>query len=131
MSEASRVPVRPAGATPSPNPLTAGIIAGGFVFISGQTGQQVVNGQPVYSKDIKEQTRGCLDKLRSVLDAAGSSLEKVVKCTVFITDMAEFAAMNDVYRTYFPADPPARSTVQVAALARPELKVEIEAVALA
>ena len=126
-----REPIRPAGAAPSSVPLTPGIRAGGFVFVSGQTGRSMRDEQQVIGKDITEQTRFCLDSIRRVLDAAGSSMENVVKCTVFMTDIGQFDAMNAVYRSYFPADPPARSTVQVAALARPQLVVEIEAVALA
>lgn len=124
--------IRPgAGVPSSPNPLSPAIRAGGFIFVSGQVGRALVNGQAVVGRNMTEQTRFCLDNIKGVLEAAGSSLEKVVRCTVFITDMAQFGAMNDAYREYFPAEPPARSTLQVAGLARPDLIVEIEATALA
>jgi reactive intermediate/imine deaminase len=127
---AEREPIRPSGAPPQSVPLTPGIRAGGFVFVSGQTGRSLVNGEVVIGRDVAEQTRYCLDNIKRVLEAAGSTMEKVVKCTVFMTDITQFDAMNTAYQSYFPADPPARSTVQVAALARPQLLVEIEAVAL-
>ena len=77
---------------------------------------------------IAEQTRRALDNVKAVLAAAGTSLGKVVKTTVFLKDMNDFAAMNQVYAEYFPADPPARSTVQVARLPKDAL-IEIEVVA--
>lgn len=89
------------------------------------------DGQAVVGRDMAEQTRFCLDNINGILEAAGSSMEKVVRCTVFVTDMSQFSAMNDAYRNYFPNDPPARSTLQVAGLARAGLVVEIEATALA
>ncbi len=131
MADSVREPIRPEGAPPVAVPLTPGIKAGGFVFVSGQTGSLMVDGQQALGKDVAEQTRYCLERIRQVLEAAGSSMERVVKCTVYMTDINHFSEMNDVYRSYFPADPPARTTVQVAALARPQLLVEIEAVALA
>ena len=128
----TREVIRPgAGVPSSPNPLSSAIRAGGFVFVSGQVGRAVVNGQAVVGKDMAEQTRFCLDNIRGILEAGGSSMDKVVRCTVFITDMAQFGAMNDAYREYFPVEPPARSTLQVAGLARSDLIVEIEATALA
>ena len=80
--------------------------------------------------DIAEQTQRVLQSLKAVLEGAGSSLDQVVKTTVFMTDLGEFAAMNEVYAAYFTSDPPARSTVQVAALPA-GARVEIEAIALA
>ena len=91
----------------------------------------MVGDQATLGKDVGEQTRFCLDNVRAVLEAAGSSLGKVVKTTVFLTDIATFQEMNAAYQDYFPQEPPARSTVQVSALARPDLAVEIEAVAIA
>jgi len=109
-------------------PYSQGIIANGFVFCSGQisiipeTG--VLNTGP-----IEDQTRQVLKNLSAVLDAAGSSLDHVVKATVFLQDMNDFAAMNKVYAEFFKAPFPARAAVQVARLPR-DVKVEIEAVAI-
>lgn len=109
-------------------PYSQAIKAGGFVFASGQipidpeTGQFVPGG-------ISEQTRQVMKNLTEVLNAAGSDLQLVVKTTVFLIDMGEFAAMNNVYGTFFTAEPPARATVQAARLPR-DARVEIEAVAL-
>lgn len=128
---AEREAIRPQGNPPVAVPLTPGIKGGGFIFVSGQTGQALVDGQAVLGKDMTEQTRYCLDRIKRVVEAAGSSMEKVVRCTVYVTDISQFGAMNDVYRGYFPNDPPARTTVEVSSLARPGLLVEIEAIALA
>lgn len=129
---ADREVIRPGSDIPSsPNPLSPAIRAGGFLFVSGQVGRAMQDGQAVVGRDMAEQTRFCLDNIKGILEAAGSSMEKVVRCTVFVTDMSQFAAMNDAYRGYFPTDPPARSTLQVAGLARAGLVVEIEATALA
>jgi 2-iminobutanoate/2-iminopropanoate deaminase len=110
-------------------PYSQAIIAGGLVFASGQipldpqTGQFVAGG-------IEEQTEQVLKNLSAVLEAAGSSLGRVVKTTVFLADMQEFSAMNDVYGKFFKKDPPARATVEAARLPR-DARVEIEAIALA
>ncbi|HMO57750.1 MAG TPA: RidA family protein [Roseiflexaceae bacterium] len=108
-------------------PYSQAIAFGDLVFCSGQipltpTGS-LVDG------DITVQTHQVLSNLRGLLAAAGSSLDQVVKTTVFLADMGEFAAMNAVYAEYFPDAPPARSTVQVARLPR-DVRVEIEAIAL-
>ena len=109
-------------------PYSQAIKAGGFVFASGQipidpnTGEFVAGG-------ITEQTERVLTNLAAVLEAAGSSLNQVVKTTVFLADMAEFAAMNEVYGKFFGDLPPARATVAAAGLPR-NARVEIEAVAL-
>lgn len=128
---ANRQPIIPGGNPPVAVPLTPGIVAGGFVFVSGQTGQEIRDGQAYLGKDMAEQTRFCLDRIKRVVETAGSSMDKVVKCTVYVTDISQFAAMNDVYKGYFPTDPPTRTTVEVSSLARPGLLVEIEAIALA
>jgi 2-iminobutanoate/2-iminopropanoate deaminase len=110
-------------------PYSQAIKAGGFVFVSGQipidpqTGQFVAGG-------IAEQTERVLKNLAAVLEAAGSSLDRVVKTTVFLADMKEFTGMNEVYATFFSGPPPARATVAAAGLPR-DARVEIEAVALA
>ena len=129
---ADREVIRPGSGVPSsPNPLSPAIRAGGFIFVSGQVGRAMRDGQAVVGRDMAEQTQFCLQNIKGILEAAGSSLEKVVRCTVFVTDMSQFAAMNDAYRSYFPNDPPARATLQVAGLARAGLVVEIEATSLA
>jgi len=101
----------------------------GFVFASGQIPMDPATGALV-GGGIKEQTDRVLKNVRAVLEAAGSNLQRVVKTTVFLADMNDFAAMNEVYASYFPSDPPARSTVQVARLPR-DARVEIEVIALA
>ncbi|MBI5446998.1 MAG: RidA family protein [Deltaproteobacteria bacterium] len=109
-------------------PYSQAIGAGGWLFCSGQipldpgTGELVTGG-------IEEQTRRVLENLRAVLAAGGSGLERVVKTTVFLADLDDFAAMNAIYGEYFVGVSPARSTVQVAALPR-GARIEIEAIAL-
>jgi 2-iminobutanoate/2-iminopropanoate deaminase len=103
--------------------------ANGFVFVSGQVAidpatQQVIVG------DVAAQTERAMKNLAAILRAAGSGLEKVVRSTVFLKNMGDFAAMNEVYGRYFSAEPPARSTVEVARLPK-DLLVEIDVIALA
>jgi 2-iminobutanoate/2-iminopropanoate deaminase len=110
-------------------PYSQAIKANGFIFASGQipldpATMRIVEG------GIEEQTGRVLDNLKAVLEAAGSSLDRVVKTTVYLADMGEFAAMNEIYARYFDATKPARATVQVARLPR-DVKVEIDVVALA
>lgn len=112
-------------------PYSPGVRAGGFIFVSGSVSVDPASGQLAGKGDVRAQTRQVLENIRAVLMAGGSSLEKVVKSTVFLTHMADFSEMNDVYREFFPVDPPARSTVGVNELARGEFLVEIEVVALA
>lgn len=109
-------------------PYSQAIVAGDLVFCSGQIPLDPATGQ-VVSGTIDEETRRVLDNLRAVLDAAGSSLDRIVKTTIFLADMNDFAAVNAIYGEYFTAEPPARSTVQVARLPR-DVRVEIEAIAL-
>jgi 2-iminobutanoate/2-iminopropanoate deaminase len=110
-------------------PYSQAVLAGGFVFASGQipidpeTGQFVEGG-------IAEQTGQVLRNVSNLMEAAGTSLARVVKTTVFLADMNDFAAMNEVYARFFGTEPPARSTVQAARLPR-DARVEIEVVALA
>ncbi|MDR7401504.1 MAG: RidA family protein [Armatimonadota bacterium] len=110
-------------------PYSQAIRANGFVFLSGQIALDPLTGQ-VVGQDVKTQTRRVLDNIAAVLAAAGSSLDKVVKCTVFLKDMNDFGPMNEEYGSYFKELPPARTTVQVARLPRDAL-VEIEVIALA
>jgi 2-iminobutanoate/2-iminopropanoate deaminase len=121
--------INPKGAPPPSFPYSPGIRANGFVFVSGQVALDRQSGQ-VVGNDVAGQTRKVLENVREVLEAAGSSLDKLVKTTVFLADINQFQAMNDVYRELVPDPRPARSTVE-ALLARPDLLVEIEAVALA
>lgn len=109
-------------------PYSQAIKANGFVFASGQIALDPRTGQ-VVEGSIKEQTQRVMRNIEAVLQAAGSSFEQVIKTTVFLADMGEFAEMNEVYGQYFPAPPPARSTVQVSRLPR-DVKVEIEIIAL-
>jgi len=115
----------------APNPVgpySQAIRAGGFIFASGQIPLNPATGQ-IIRGSIEEQTRQVLENLKQVLAAAGSSLEKVVKTTVFMSDLKNFEAMNGVYATYFGEAPPARSTVQAAALPK-GVDVEIDVIAL-
>ena len=110
-------------------PYSQAVRAGGFVFASGQIPIDPATGQFV-AGGISEQTEQVLRNLSAVLEAAGSGLDRVVKTTVFLADMNEFAAMNEVYGRYFKRDVPARATVEAARLPR-DARVEIEAIALA
>jgi 2-iminobutanoate/2-iminopropanoate deaminase len=109
-------------------PYSQAISLGEFVFCSGQLPLDPSNGQ-LLTGSIEEQTRRVLDNLSAVLEAAGSSLKQVVKTTIFLADMNDFASVNAVYGEYFAEEPPARSTVQVARLPK-DARVEIEAIAL-
>lgn len=94
-------------------PVSPAIKAAGLVFCSGQCGY---NAQTVcfYVDGIETQTRGALDHLREVLSAAGSSFEQVLKVNIYMTDVADFAVVNEIYKTYFPGDKPARNCLQIA-----------------
>jgi 2-iminobutanoate/2-iminopropanoate deaminase len=120
--------IKSEGAPAAIGPYSQAIIANGLVFTAGQTG-----GVPATRKmvdgGVKEQTRQSLTNVKAILEAAGTSLENVVKTTVFLVDMNDFAAMNEVYAEFFPTPYPARSTVQVARLPGDAL-VEIETVAV-
>lgn len=109
-------------------PYSQAIKTGNLVFCSGQIPIDVKTGEFV-SGDIAEQTEQVLKNLSAVLEAAGSSLNNVVKTVVFLADMNDFAAMNDVYARYFSDNKPARATVQAARLPR-DARVEIEAIGL-
>ena len=109
-------------------PYSQAIAAAGLVFCSGQIPLDPVTGQ-IVEGGIDTQTRRVLDNLTAVLQAAGSSPEQVVKTTIFLADMNDFATVNTIYAEYFGTEPPARSTVQVARLPR-DVRVEVEAIAL-
>lgn len=110
-------------------PYSQAIGAGGLVFVSGQLPIDPATGQ-IVDEDIGGMTRRIFANLTAVLEAAGSSLAKVVKVTVFLADLNDFQAMNAAYAAFFPAEPPARSTIQVARLPR-DARIEIEVIALA
>jgi 2-iminobutanoate/2-iminopropanoate deaminase len=109
-------------------PYSQAILAGDFIFTAGQipidpSTRKVVEG------DIQAQTRRCLENIKAILETAGSSMDKIVKVTVFLKDMNDFGKVNEVYAHYFDENKPARSAVQVARLPL-DVMVEIEAIAL-
>jgi len=110
-------------------PYSQAVKVSGLIFASGQIPTDPQTGQFV-SGGIQEQTEQVLKNLAAVLEAAGSGLQQVVKTTVFLIDMQEFAAMNEVYGRFFTEQPPARATVEAARLPR-DARVEIEAIAVA
>ena len=118
----------PSWAKKMPLPLSPAIKAGGFVFVSGYPGfLDRKTEAPV--EGIEAQTRETLEVIRDTLEAAGSSMDKVVKVTVLLRNAQDFPKMNEVYRTFFPKDPPARSTI-LTGLALPEMLLEIECTAV-
>lgn len=121
--EASAQKREPIG-TSSPT-LTPAIRVGNMVYGSGQLGMARQNPDTT----IQGQTRLALENIKRVFEQAGTTMANAVKCTVFLTNVNDFGGMNEVYRTFFPVAPPARSTVVVAALVVPNAKVEIECVA--
>lgn len=122
-----RAEVHSSAAPAAIGPYSQGIRAGGFVFTSGQVGAEPSDGAMV--EGVAAQADRALRNLAAVLAEAGSSLERVVKTTIFLTDINDFTAVNEVYARYLSAPFPARSTVAVAALPKGAL-VEIEVVAL-
>ena len=108
-------------------PYSQAVKVGGFVFVSGQIPIDPATGNFV-SEDVGEQTEQVLKNLSAVLEAAGSSMAKVVKTTVFLADMNDFAVMNEIYGRYFSEMSPARATVQAARLPR-DARVEIDCIA--
>lgn len=109
-------------------PYSQGVVANGFVFVSGQIPFDPATGELV-TGSIEDQARRVLLNVVAVLDAAGSSMDKVVKATVFLLDMNDFAKMNAVYGEFFKAPYPARAAVQVARLPR-DVRIEIDVIAL-
>jgi 2-iminobutanoate/2-iminopropanoate deaminase len=116
------------GAPKAIGPYSPAVKAGNMVFLSGSIPLDPVSGQLVEG-GIKEQTTRVLENIKGLLAAAGTDLDHVVRTTVFMTDLAEFAAMNEVYSSYFSAPYPARSTVQVVKLPR-DVRVEIDVIAV-
>lgn len=124
----SRMVIATTKAPAAVGPYSQAIQANSFVFTAGQLGLDPATGKLVEG-DVTDQARQALKNLQAILEAAGSSLERVVKVTVFLKDINDFKRVNEVYAEFFKADPPARSAVQVAALPLGGL-VEIEAVAV-
>jgi 2-iminobutanoate/2-iminopropanoate deaminase len=120
-------PISTAAAPGAIGPYSQAIRAGDFLFVSGQIPLDPATGQLV-SGDIRDQAHQVLKNLGAILEAAGASYARVVKTTVYVQDLGEFAAMNEVYATYFPAPAPARATIQAARLPR-DVRVEIDLVA--
>ena len=113
---------------PTPvGPYSPGMIVGNLVFVSGQAGREPATG--ALGADVTAQTEQVLKNIATILEAAGSSLQHVLRCGVFLVDMNEFPKMNEVYARAFGAHRPARTTVEVSGLPGPGLLVEIDAVA--
>ena len=130
MSEVKAGPIRRVTAQGAPNPqgpYSHAVVAGGFVYVSGQAALDPETSKPIAGTVAKE-THRTIQNIRAVLEAAGASLEDVVKCSVFLADIRDFAAMNAVYAEYFGRAKPARTTVQ-AVLPAAGMKVEIDCVA--
>ncbi|MDU4883209.1 RidA family protein [Clostridium sp.] len=107
-------------------PYSQGIIVGDFVYTSGQIPINPATG--VMETDIKNATKQSMENVKAILEAAGTSLEKVIKTSIFLKDLNDFAVVNEIYGTYFSENPPARSCVQVAKLPK-DAVIEIEAIA--
>src|SRR6187401_227756 len=113
---------------PAPvGPYSPGMIVGQLVFVSGQAGRDPATG--TLGPDVTAQTEQALKNIAAILEAAGSSLQQVIRCGVFLVDMKEFPKMNEVYARAFGAHRPARTTVEVSGLPGPGLLVEIDAIA--
>jgi 2-iminobutanoate/2-iminopropanoate deaminase len=124
VAHAQRQAVVPQGQSASAT-LTPGIKYGDVLYVSGQLG----NSRNAPDSTIQGETQRALEKVKGVVEAAGSSMDKVLKCTVFLVNVADFQGMNQAYTKFFPKEPPARSTIVVAALVSPGAKVEIECIA--
>jgi 2-iminobutanoate/2-iminopropanoate deaminase len=112
----------------SKSPLSQAVKAGNIIFISGQIPVDSKTMQLV-SEDFATQTRKVLESLKGIIEAAGGNLRQIVKTTVFLTDMSRFQEMNDIYKDYFPEEPPARTCIGVKELPR-KSQIEIEAIAV-
>lgn len=123
----AKIIVSTSGAPAAIGPYSQAIVHNGIAYLSGQIPLDPATGQ-IVEGGIVEQTTRVLDNLRAVLEEAGASLDSVLKTTVFLADMGEFAAMNEVYGRYFATNPPARATVEAARLPR-DVRVEIECTA--
>ena len=126
MLAAQRQTIVPQGMNASAT-LTPGIKLGDVIYSSGQLGL----ARGATDSTIQTQTKAALENVKAVIEAGGGTMASVAKCTVFLTDVKDFQGMNSVYTTFFPKEPPARSTVVVAALVSAAAKVEIECIAIA
>ena len=120
-------PIIPKGSAPPLAPYSPGTKAGNAVYVSGTLALDS-NGKVVGANDVKAQTKHVLETIKSVLEAAGGSLKDVTFNHIFLSDLANYAAMNEVYKEYFPANPPARYCIR-ADLVKPEFLVEIASIA--
>jgi 2-iminobutanoate/2-iminopropanoate deaminase len=109
-------------------PLSQATLAGSLLFIGGAVATNE-RGEIVGKGDIRTQTRQALENIKALVETAGGTMRDVTRTTVYLTDLANYAGMNEVYRTYFPIEPPARATVRVD-LANPDFLIEIEATAV-
>jgi 2-iminobutanoate/2-iminopropanoate deaminase len=124
-SPAQRRVINPPGIAPLVPAYSVAVRDGEFIYVSGMTG--VVPGtQDIITGGVSAQTRQTLENIRASLVAAGARMSDLNECTVFLRDIGDYAAMNAVYREFFPTDPPARATVAVIALPRPTALVEIK-----
>jgi 2-iminobutanoate/2-iminopropanoate deaminase len=119
---AARETIYPTGVTPGSLPFSPGIRVENMVYVSGQVAGEA-------GPDFREQTAAAVKKVQAIVEAAGTTMASVDKCIVFLTRQSDFVVMNEVWRGAFPTNPPARSTVIVAALARPEFLIEMECTA--
>lgn len=108
-------------------PYSQAVKSNGFVFVSGQLPIDPATGELI-SGAIEEETKRVMENIKAILTAAGVGMGNIVKTTIFLTDLGNFAKVNEVYGSYFPSEPPARATIQVAALPK-GVRVEIEAIA--
>lgn len=125
---ASRVSVHSDAAPKAIGPYSQAVRVGNLLFCSGQIGLDPGSGKLV-SDDVAQQTRQVMQNLQAVLQAGGADFTRVAKTTIYLADLADFAVVNEIYGSYFHSDPPARATVQVAALPLGS-RVEVEAVAV-
>lgn len=123
-----RTEVRTDSAPPAIGPYSQAIVASGTVYCSGQIALDPVSGELVKG-DVREETRRVLENLKAVVEAAGSTMAGVVRCTVYLTDLEDYPAVNEEYAAFFPDPAPARACVQVSRLPR-DARVEIDAIAV-
>lgn len=129
MTEPTRIPVKTKSAPGAIGPYNQAIIAGGFVHCSGQVAFDPSSGE-IIEGDVRDQTRQVMKNLGAVLEAAGVGFAQVVRCTIFVKDMGDFQAVNEVYGSFFEGmEPPARACVEVTRLPR-DVMVEIDCLAL-
>jgi 2-iminobutanoate/2-iminopropanoate deaminase len=120
--------IHPAGAPAPRGPYSPAVRAGDTIYVSGQVPIDPISGQ-IIAGDVQVETRQVLTNIRNILAGCGASLADVVRCAVYLTDAADFKAMNEVYAEFFGEAKPARTTIVVAALPLPDAKVEIDAIA--